>query len=81
MKQVQDDVFLHGKQRHTEQSQNQQLDRADFPQEGAVGDQRAGHTEVSVDEAEGGQEQDRNVSQALKHRRRRGEKMTLTLQT
>lgn len=57
VKQVQDDVFLHGKQRDAEQSQNHQLDRADLPEEGAVGDQGAGHTEVCVDEAEGGQEQ------------------------
>lgn len=60
MKQGQDDVFLHGKQRDTEQSQNHQLDRADFPKEGAVGDQRGGDTEVCVDEAEGGQEENKN---------------------
>lgn len=60
MQQVQDDVFFHRKQRHTEQGQNQQLDRADLPEEGAVGDQRAGHTEVCVDEAEGGREEKKN---------------------
>lgn len=64
MKQVQDDVFLHRKQRDTEQSQNHQLDRADFPEEGAVGDQRAGDTEVCIDEAEGGQEENKNRSLA-----------------
>lgn len=55
VKQMQDDVLLHGEQRHAKQGQNQQLDRADFPQEGAVGDQGASHTEVRIDEAgEGG---------------------------
>lgn len=52
MKQVQDDVLLHGKQRDPEQGQDHQLDRADLPEEGAVGDQRAGDAEVCVDEAE-----------------------------
>lgn len=60
VQQVQDDVFLHRKQRHTEQSQNQQLHRADFAEEGAVGNQRAGNAEVCVDEAEGGREENKN---------------------
>lgn len=52
MKQVQDDVFLHGKERDTKQGHNHQLDRADFPEEGSIGNQRAGDAEVCVDEAE-----------------------------
>lgn len=49
MKEVEDDVFFHSKQRDTKQGDNHQLDRADFSQEGAVCNQTAGAAEVCVD--------------------------------
>lgn len=53
MKEVEDDVFLHSKQRDAKQGDNHQLDGAHFPQEGTVGDQRAGTAEVCVDQTVG----------------------------
>lgn len=50
MKEAQDDVLLHGKQRDAKQGDDQQLDRAHFAKKSPVGDQRAGTAEVSVDE-------------------------------
>lgn len=56
MNEVQDNVFLHSKQCDPKQSHNHQLDRTDFTQHRPVGDQASGHTEVSVDQAEEGKE-------------------------
>lgn len=50
MKETEDDVFLHGKQRDAKQGDYQQLDRAYFSQDGTIGNERAGTTEVCVDQ-------------------------------
>lgn len=52
MYKIQDDVLLHCEQCDPEQSQNHQLDWADFTQNCTVGNQAAGHTEVRIDQAE-----------------------------
>lgn len=51
MYEVKDDIFLHSKQCDPKQSENHQLDWTDFTKHGPVGDQAAGHTEVSIDQA------------------------------
>lgn len=53
MKEVEDYVFLHSKQCDAKQGDNHQLDGAHFAQQGAVGDQRGGNAEVSVDQTVG----------------------------
>lgn len=51
MYKIKDDVLLHGKQCDPKQSQNHQLDWADFTQNCPVGNQAAGHAEVRIDQA------------------------------
>lgn len=51
MYQIKDDVLLHCKQCDPEQSQNHQLDRADFTQNRPVCNQAPGHAEVRIDQA------------------------------
>lgn len=60
VKEVDDDVFIHGVQRDPEQGDEHHLDGADFPQQCTVGDQRGGAAEVCVDQAVGGEEQSFN---------------------
>lgn len=48
MKKIQDDKFLHGKQSDSKQGDDHQLHRADFTQDGSVGDQRAGAAEIRI---------------------------------
>lgn len=54
MQQIQQDVFVHGEERHLEESQDQELHRADFTQEGPKGDADRTHTEIGADQAGGG---------------------------
>lgn len=54
MYEIQDDVFFHGEQRDSKQSQNHELDWTDLPQHRSVGDQTARHAEISIDQTEEG---------------------------
>lgn len=56
MKEIEDDVFLHSKQRDAKQGDDHQLDRTDFSQEGTIGDQGAGTAEVCIDQTVGSED-------------------------
>lgn len=71
MYKIKDDVLLHCKQRDPKQSQNHQLDWADFTQNCPVSNQAAGHAEVRIDQA------GRGRSQILLNVFNSGDKMTL----
>lgn len=49
MYETQDDVFIHSVQCDAKQSEDQQLDWADFSQQCSVGDQASSHTEICID--------------------------------
>lgn len=63
MKESEDDVFLHCKQRDAKQGDHQQLDRAYFSQEGTIGDQRASAAEVCVDQTVGDTQKEQEQGQ------------------
>ena len=54
MDEIEDNVLLHSKQGDTKQGHNHQLDWAHFPQNCTVCNQAPGHTEVCIDQTEGG---------------------------
>lgn len=51
MYKAEDNIFFHGKQCDPKQSQNHQLDWTDFTKNCTVGNEAAGHTEVSINQA------------------------------